>query len=339
MIKNRYFFFQFIPPLKEWAFLKSYRKDAFDFSETVYTTWETNITFKCNKCGKIITRQPKVHLTTNGCPFCSRTNNITQESEKWINFKNNHPEHIDISNAVYKGTNKNVELFCNKKDKYGNVHGKYEATPESIYKSIFCKCPKCSNRQPRTTEKCINEFKEKHGNTFIYDKFEFLGKKDSIITCKKHGDFKTNYYKMMHNKHCCPKCANENYFYEEKLKELIKNNFNTKILYNIRPKWLLNNTSKHNQELDIFLPEYKIAIEYQGRHHFLNIYDNNEKFERTKILDKEKYEMCRNIGVKLFYFTYDKRDLPKDYIDKIYTNEEELTLKEVLLDKLNIYVQ
>lgn len=308
---------------KKMSFEK-FGEDAFDFSETVYTTWEKNITFKCNKCGKIIKRLPKTHLTTKGCPFCSKQNKKIKESEKWINFKKNKPNHIDISKAIYNGNDKEVILYCNKKDKYGNIHGEYKATPTSIFRSVFCMCPKCTNRQPRTTEKCINEFKKKYGDFFIYDKFEYFQKNDSIITCPKHGDFKTNYYKMMHNIHGCPKCASENYYYEEKLKKLITNTFNTKIEYNLRPEWLINKKSKHKQELDIFIPEYNIAIEYQGRHHFINLYNDINKFNKTKELDTEKYEMCKKLGIKLLYFTNDKRDLPNEYIDKIYTNEDEL---------------
>ena len=52
-------------------------------------------------------------------------------------------------------------------------------------------------------------------------------------------------------------------------------------------------------------------------------YDIN-KFNRTRELDTEKYEMCKKLGIKLLYFTNDTRDLPNEYIDKIYTNEDEL---------------
>ena len=34
--------------------------------------------------------------------------------------------------------------------------------------------------------------------------------------------------------------------------------------------------------------------------------------------------MCKKLGIKLLYFTSDTRDLPNEYIDKIYTNEDEL---------------
>ena len=304
--------------------IEKFGKDSFDFSNTQYKTWEQNITFKCNKCEKLITRQPKYHIFSNGCPHCNQTNKISKPSKHWEKFLNTHPKHIIVTNAIYKNLYTNVTLYCNKIDSNGNKHGEYTATPSSICKSKTCACPKCSNKQKRTTKKCITEFKEKFGDRFIYEKFEYLGKNTSIITCKKHGDFKTNYYRMMSNKHGCPKCATENYYHEEELKKFLIKNLNLQIIHNIRPEWLKNKISLHNQELDIFIPSLNIAIEYQGRHHFIDIYNNNEKFKKTQQLDKEKFIMCKKLGIKIFYFTNDTRNIPTTYIDKIYTDKNEL---------------
>ena len=303
---------------------EKFGKDAFDFSETNYQTWEKNVIIKCTKCGKNINRQPKYHIKSYGCPFCDKDKFKKPEANKWNDFIKNHPTHINLEKASYKNAITPIILYCSKKDKNGNPHGEYEASPVAIYRSKTCACPKCSNRLPRTTEKCIKEMLEKHGDLFSYEKFEYLGKKNSIVTCKKHGDFETNYYRMMTNKHCCPKCNNENNYHEMKLKELLENELNLSMEYNIRPKWLANPISNHNQELDIFIPSLNVAIEYQGRHHFVDIYKDEIKFKHTQELDEEKYKMCKKIGIKLFYFTNDNRNIPTKYFDKIYTNELDL---------------
>jgi hypothetical protein len=52
--------------------------------------------------------------------------------------------------------------------------------------------------------------------------------------------------------------------------------------------------------------------------HFFN------KFEHVCELDKMKYKKCMEASVKLLYYTEDKRDVPTNYIDKVYTNFDEL---------------
>lgn len=295
---------------------------SFEFNEKDYVRWDTNMQFKCNKCGKIHFRSPKIHLSSQGCE-CLHVKKI-KPTNKFINFLKNHPNHIDTSLAEYNGFNKKIKLICRKKDENGIEHGEYEATLNEIMRSNTCACKKCSKREKRTTDKCIKEFKEKFGDKFIYDKFEYLGQKTSIITCPKHGDFKTNYYRMMIQKHCCPSCAKENYYYENELKKILKERINANFEYNIRPNWLKNENSKYNQEIDIFIPKYNIGIEYQGRHHFVDIYNDENKFNKTKELDYYKFKLCKKIGVKLFYFTTDKRNVPKNYFSKIYTDIDEL---------------
>ena len=50
--------------------------------------------------------------------------------------------------------------------------------------------------------------------------------------------------------------------------------------------------------------------------------------------DIKKYEECKNNGIKLFYFTEEKRYDLSNYIDKVYTKFEELCEKidEALLE-------
>ena len=60
------------------------------------------------------------------------------------------------------------------------------------------------------------------------------------------------------------------------------------------------------QSLDFYLPKYNIAIECQGRQHFIPIdfFGGEDAFEYRKKLDKNKYDLCRKNNVKLFYINY-----------------------------------
>ena len=88
------------------------------------------------------------------------------------------------------------------------------------------------------------------------------------------------------------------------------------------------------KSLDIFIPQINVAIEYQGEQHFkpIKFYGGIKTYNGTVARDIEKYKLCKENNVKLYYFSK-ARNIPLDYIDKIYTNEEELlqAIKRYLL--------
>jgi hypothetical protein len=55
----------------------------------------------------------------------------------------------------------------------------------------------------------IKQFKSVHGDTYDYDKFEYINTDyKSIIVCKTHGEFIMSHYKHYKRKQNCPKCSN-----------------------------------------------------------------------------------------------------------------------------------
>jgi hypothetical protein len=239
-----------------------------------------------------------------------------------------HKDKYDYSNTNYIEAREPVTITCHEKDVLGIEHGDFIQLPYNHLNGN--KCPKCDGRN-KTTEEAIFEMELKFGDNFNFSKYKYLGSRiDSTIICKKHGEFEKSYLHMMHSKHGCNECEKEKYYYENELYKFIVSNFNDmKIERNIRPDWLKNENSGRNQELDIYVPKLKIAIEYQGRHHFINLY-GNDKLKHLQELDLIKYNKCNKLGVKLFYFTEDGRNIPASYIDKIYTNKAEL-LRDILL--------
>jgi hypothetical protein len=74
-----------------------------------------------------------------------------------------------------------------------------------------------------------------------------------------------------------------------------------------------------------------VAIEYQGRQHFEPISKFGGKIEYEKIKERDivKYNLCQKNGIKLFYFSNEKKTLFNEYIDKVFSDKEEL-IKEIL---------
>lgn len=61
-----------------------------------------------------------------------------------------------------------------------------------------------------------------------------------------------------------------------------------------------------NQSLDIYIPSKKVAIEYQGEQHYrpVHIYGGKRGYREQKVLDKKKIRLCKENGIKLYYFTF-----------------------------------
>ena len=66
-------------------------------------------------------------------------------------------------------------------------------------------------------------------------------------------------------------------------------------IFQYRPSWL------SPQSLDIFIPQLKIGVEYQGIQHYraVEFFGGNEAFEYRKKLDQQKREKCIKNGVLL----------------------------------------
>ena len=70
-----------------------------------------------------------------------------------------------------------------------------------------------------------------------------------------------------------------------------------KIIHHASPKWL------GRQHLDIFIPKYKIGIEYQGAQHYkpIDFFGGQESFYKTVERDNRKKRICEQNGCILIY--------------------------------------
>ena len=68
------------------------------------------------------------------------------------------------------------------------------------------------------------------------------------------------------------------------------------------PEWL------KPQRLDLFIPDLKLAVEYQGEQHFMpiEIFGGEGGFQERKENDERKWKLCEANGVNLEYINYDE---------------------------------
>lgn len=88
---------------------------------------------------------------------------------------------------------------------------------------------------------------------------------------------------------------------EAKLYELVKSVFEGyEVVSHARPSFL------RRQHLDIYIPELKLAIEYQGEQHFkpIDFWGGVESLKASQKRDENKREVCERHGIVITYFSY-----------------------------------
>ena len=99
---------------------------------------------------------------------------------------------------------------------------------------------------------------------------------------------------------------------ETMLYNIVKNLYpNQKIIRHYRPQWL------DGLELDIFVPNLKIGLEYQGIQHFKAVehWGGQKQLKKQQEHDTKKKKMCSELGINLVCINYDN-PLTSEYVSK-----------------------
>lgn len=298
--------------------------NKYDYSLCRYDGIFSKIKIICPKHG-IFEQTANIHIHGGGCKKCAIENNSDKKrksTDKFIEESNNvHNFKYDYSKTNYVNSQKKVCIICKE-------HGEFHQTP---FKHLIGQgCPKCGlkkiwdKRGRSNKEEFIEKARKVHGERYNYDKLEreFRSDRKQIIICPEHGEF----YQTP-NKHLsgqgCPICSKGKASKEFRLFSVIKEHYaNEEIISN----YINNDILSNNKSYDIYFPKYKIAIEYQGKQHFMpvSIFGGYENFVKTVERDTKKFEESRKNGIKLLYFTYNSCDIKNGYIDKVYTKIDEL---------------
>lgn len=302
---------------------KTVHGDKFDYSKVNYVNNRTKVLIGCSIHG-YFPQQPKTHLSGGGCRECGLVEmglkGRTGTEEFIRRAKACHDVEYDYSKVDYQGNNIPVIIGC-------PVHGDFPMTPHQFLKGS--NCPKCSPRARLTKEEFIRRSREVHGDKYDYSMVEYIDNSTNVnIIChekysngNEHGAFP-----QVPTAHFagsgCPICGKRYKNTELKVLNELKANFKN-VVHQKRFDFLKVYHSM--MSLDFYLPDYNVAIEYQGLQHFkpVNIFGGEEGHKNAVKRDKEKYKRCKKNGVKLYYLSFEK-ELPEKYFDKVYTDIQEL---------------
>lgn len=153
------------------------------------------------------------------------------------------------------------------------------------------------------TQQFINKAKLIHGDKYDYSKVEYVNNNTKVcIICPKHGEFWQT--PDNHIQGCgCPEC-NQSHLEKEIQQEL--EILNIEFEYNKKYNFL------NGLQLDFYIPSKKIAIECQGKQHFVSVkhFGGDNEFKNLQEIDKKKIELCEKEGITLLYFSNFNIDYP-----------------------------
>lgn len=254
------------------------------------------------------------HLNGQGCKKCYGNEKLTTE-EFIKKAKEVHGDKFIYDKTTVTGNNKSyVTITC-------PIHGDFIKKINHHLNGDGCS--KCSKKYKYTTNEWISLAKQVHGDKYDYSKVEYVDSKTKVkIICPIHGEFEKLPSAHLNGKQGCPYCKSN--YLEDKVYNFLKNEYTIERRYHT--KWL------KKQELDLFLPDYNIAIECQGIEHFkpVDFFGGVEKFEYVKNLDNNKKKLCDINNVNLIYYSETKEIDYDNYIGIMFNNITDL--KKFLYD-------
>lgn len=258
----------------------------YDTSETKYVNNTTSLILIYE--GRKITTTPASILSAKKPILKEKVCDTKSFIEKaTIKHKGNY---IYDEKTVYTNAHSEITVKCKK-------HGYFNVIAGNHINGVgckFCAAENKNNPKKKTFSQFLNEAKEKHGEKYLYDEDTFVNyRTDMRMICPIHGDFWQKPSVHISGKgHGCSKCKESSL---ERHTRLMLEENGIKYVNNKHFIWL------ERQHFDFYLPEYNIAIECQGKQHFIEGGWNNDESLNNNIERDKKKKDKSNGKINLIY--------------------------------------
>lgn len=277
------------------ADFKRIHGDKYDYSKVIYSNLRDKITIICPIHGEF-QQQAGNHRNGSGCPYCG---GIRAYWETFIaNCNRTHENKYIYPDQEFHDVSQKIKIIC-------PIHGEFfQVAAEHQYKYG---CSKCGGTNKHTQEEILAEFKQAHGDTYDYSAVEYETVTTKVkIICRKHGPFlQRPSYHMRGGQ--CPMCSNHVSREERDLLAYIREKTNNII---VSDRKLISPL-----ELDIVLPDLKIAIEYNGLYW-------HSSAQKDNMYHKHKMDSCNKAGYRLINIWQDdwlhRQLLVKSFIANLF---------------------
>lgn len=292
---------------------KKIHGDKYDYSKVEYVNNRKKVCIVCPEHGEFW-QAPDKHLQGRGCPKCCKKNRKYTLEEFIARAKEIHGDKYDYSKVVYVDNKTRVCIICPE-------HGEFWQTPVLHLQGSGCKY--CKKGLVFNTEDFKKRARKIHGDKYDYSKVVYRTAYDPVkIICPEHGEFLQKPVNHLNKEEGCPECGKKFRQGENELFRFLCEKYpETEIIHSF---WI------GKREYDIFFPQFKIGVEFQGAQHFKPVDFGGYGEEKAKELfvenqerDRKKKEFSKKKDITLLYFS----DLIKydTFLgEKLYHDKEEL---------------
>ena len=279
---------------------KSIHGDKYDYSKVNYVNNCTKVCIICPIHGEFW-QIPRNHYHNGGCYLCGKESMKVKRCMSIEEFVKRaveiHGNKYDYSKVVLNGSFNNITIICPE-------HGEFQQTPSAHINNKHG-CPICgrisaNNSKKLTNDVFIEKAKKIHGDKYDYSKVDYIDYNTHVtIICPEHGEFQQTPDSHLQGKGCS-KCSHSQSNDETEIKEYIEQ-FHVKVeerQRNVIPPY----------EIDIFLPEINVGIEYNG------IRWHTDKFKTDNNYHLKKTELCKSRGISLLHIFEDEYKNHKDIV-------------------------
>lgn len=295
---------------------RSVHNDRYDYSKVVYDNMHTKVIIICPIHGEF-EQTPNSHQRGNGCPECNKGQDSleTMISKLPSKFKN-----YDFSNSKYIDSTTPISVTC---DKCGN---RFNQIPRSLIQGHGCK--QCSlrsrnNKRRLKAKDIINRANTIHNNKYEYGSLDGYTNNTYKwdIKCPIHGWFKQSVSAHLRG-YGCKYCSLESSssIAEKEIAKFIESK-GFKIIRNIRPSFL------DNEEIDIYIPSLRLAIEYNGGVFHHSSFDCSSFYQNTVKDSKyhlNKFNKCKENNIDLIHiFDFEDLSIWYERLELLLNNRED----------------
>lgn len=298
-------------------FVKKARKvhgKKYNYDKVSYKGSFDKVTIICPKHGEF-EQTPSSHLAGNGCYWCGRESQSVKTKNTQADIirraREVHGDKYDYSKVIYKGIDKKIVITCPK-------HGDFLQTPNVHLQGHGC--PECGNdewlsKMTFSKEEFIERARDMHGDEYDYSLVDYVNQMTKVkIICKKHGVFEQKPHSHLHWQGC-PKCSSsigERRIMRYLEKRGIKYKHHHRVPYKVPP-------IKSHFEIDFFLPDHGLFIEYNGQQHYRHVayWKHDNPLPHRKARDAALRKYCEETdGIRLLEIPYTDFDRIEEILEQ-----------------------
>ena len=279
--------------------------DRYAYRATGYSGAFQRMQIRCPVHG-VFKQTPRDHLTGCGCPVCgeqSKREKLTNSADTSIRKLKALYPNLDFTASVYGGFHKPVAFIC-------PLHGE-----KAQYFSVLVRrdragtagCQDCNRSRPRVSEETIRTRLVVKRPEFKFDLSAYSGVMGTVkVRCPDGHDWQAAPNNLLSKSSGCPICSanavssSEHLLYEWLVSE------------GIAVERRVRSVLARNRELDLYLPEHRLAIEINGAIWHSEAYGKDRSYHYEKTLE------CKQQGIRLLHFwdteVKDSLDLVKSMI-------------------------